>query len=79
MIDELSDDQLRDKALDVLTEHLGPSRTFRFLSWLRSAPRDYQAWRDAHFRGFSVDDLVAQMRALEATQQVAPPVHPDRP
>ena len=42
MLDELTDDQLRDKALDVLTERLGPTQTFRFLSWLRSKPRDYQ-------------------------------------
>ena len=77
MLDELTDDQLRDKALDVLTERLGPTQTFRFLSWLRSKPRDYQTWRDAHFRGVSVDDLIAQMRELDARQRVAPPVHPD--
>jgi len=77
MIDELTDDQLRDKALDVLTEHLGPTRTFRFLSWLRSKPRDYQTWREARFRGFSVDDLIARMHELEAGQRVAPPVPPD--
>ena len=68
MINELTDDQLRDKALDVLTKHLGPTQTFRFLSWLRSKPRDYQAWRDAHFQGASLDDLMAQMREVEARQ-----------
>lgn len=77
MLDELTDDQLRDKALDVLTERLGPTQTFRFLSWLRSKPRDYQTWRDAHFRGASADDLIAQMRELEARQRVAPPVNAD--
>jgi hypothetical protein len=77
MLDELTDDQLRDKALEVLTERLGPTQTFRFLSWLRSKPRDYQTWREAHFRGASVDDLIAQMRESEARQGVAPPVQPD--
>jgi hypothetical protein len=66
MVSNLTDDELRDKALDILTAHLGPSQTIRFLSWLRSKPRDYQAWRDVHFRGFSVDDLIEQMRAIEA-------------
>jgi hypothetical protein len=69
MIDELSDEELRDQALQVLTSHLGPTRTVRFLSWLRRKPRDYQTWRDAHFDGIALDDLIAQMRAVEARQQ----------
>jgi len=73
MLDELTDDQLRDKALDALTERLGPTQTFRFLSWLRGKPRDYQAWRDTHFQGVSVDDLIAQVRELEARQRPMPP------
>lgn len=68
MISELTDELLRDKALEVLTVHLGPSQTFRFLSWLRSKPRDYQAWRHAHFQGFTADQLIAQMREIEAGQ-----------
>lgn len=66
MTDEMTDEQLRDKALEVLTKHLGPTRTVRFLSWLRRKPRDYQTWRDAHFSGIGVDDLIAQMREVEA-------------
>jgi hypothetical protein len=66
---QLSDDQLRDKALDVLTEHLGPTQTIRFLSWLRSKPRDYQTWRYAHFKDLDVDELIAQMREMESRQQ----------
>ena len=66
MVRQLTDDELRDRALELLTENLGPSQTIRFLSWLRQSPRDYQAWRDAHFQGFTADDLIAQMRAIEA-------------
>lgn len=66
MIDEISDDQLRNLALDALTERLGPARTLRFLSWLRNKPRDYQTWRDTHFGGMTADDLIARMRAEEA-------------
>ena len=62
----LSDEQLRDKALDVLTKNLGPTQTIRFLSWLRNQPRDYQVWRDAHFGDLTVDDLMAKMRQVEA-------------
>jgi hypothetical protein len=69
MVREPTDDELRDKALDVLNEHLGLSQTIRFLAWLRRAPRDYQTWRDAHFRGFTADDLIEQMRAVERNAQ----------
>lgn len=72
MIEELSDDQLREKALGVLTEHLGGAQTFRFLSWLRSQPRDYQTWRDAHFKGVGVDDLIARMREAEHPKRTEP-------
>jgi hypothetical protein len=71
MTSKLTDEQLRDKALDVLTTHLGPSQAMRFLSWLRTKPRDYQTWRDAHFRGFTVDDLISQMRAIDADRHAA--------
>ncbi len=65
MLSEMTDEELRDKALQVLTEHLGPTHTIRFLSWLRNKPRDYPTWRDAHFRGFSANDLIESMRMIE--------------
>jgi len=68
MVKRLTDDELRDKAVEVLTEHLGAASTLRFLSWLRSAPRDYQAWRDAHFKDASIDQLLEQMRDVERRQ-----------
>ncbi len=68
MNDRLTDDQLREKALDVLTRHLGLAQTLRFLSWLRSNPGDYQSWRDGRFGDLTADSLIAQMRALEARQ-----------
>ncbi|HWL92597.1 MAG TPA: hypothetical protein VNT79_03610 [Phycisphaerae bacterium] len=66
MNSDLSDEELRVNALDILNKHLGPAKTIRFLSWLRSTPRSYQAWRDAHFRGFTANDLIERMRAIEA-------------
>lgn len=78
MLDELTDDQLRDKALDALTERLGPTQTFRFLSWLRNKPRDYQAWRDARFQGISADELIGQMRELEARRRADAAAQPGR-
>lgn len=71
MHSDLTDDQLREKALAVLNEHLGTAQTVRFLSWLRSSGRDYQAWRDAHFNGVSVDELVTQIRQSQANQPSA--------
>lgn len=73
MPESLTDDQLRDQAIQVLNEHLGPVDTMRFLSWLRAGPRDYQAWRNAHFAGFNVDDLIARMRELDAGAGAGPP------
>ena len=66
MLSQMTDEELRDRALEVLTQHLGTTQTIRFLSWLRNKPRDYQTWRDAHFRGFSADELIERMRILEA-------------
>lgn len=61
MVRQRTDDERRDRALEVLIETLGPSQTLRFLSWLRNKPRDYQVWRDAHFHGFTADELITQM------------------
>ncbi len=66
MLSEMTDEELRDRALEVLTQHLGATQTIRFLSWLRNKPRDYQTWRDAHFRGFSADELIERLRMIEA-------------
>lgn len=71
MIRPLTDEELRDEALEVLTRHLGPAQTLRFLSWMRSKPRDYQAWRDEHFRGVGVDELLALMEQLESGHRSA--------
>lgn len=68
MVQRLSDDELRDKALEFLTQHLGPASTIRFLSWLRNAPRDYQAWRTSKFQDVSLDQLLEQMREVERRQ-----------
>ena len=68
MTNPLTDDELRDKALDVLTEHLGASQTIRFLSWLRNQPRDYQAWRGAHFRDLTAEDLIQRLREVDCTE-----------
>jgi hypothetical protein len=69
---KLNDDELRDEALDVLCRHLGAGQTLRFLSWLRSRPRDYAAWRDAHFDAFTADDLIRAMREIENNSQARP-------
>lgn len=61
-----SDEQLSRMALEVLNAHLGPARTMRFLSLLRSSPRDYQAWRDAEFGNLTAEELIRQMRDVEA-------------
>lgn len=70
---DLSDDQLRDKALEVLTTNLGPFQTYRFLSWMRTHPRDYQSWRDSHFGGMGTDELLRRMREVDARHHAGNP------
>lgn len=61
----LTEDELRHTALSVLEKGLGPLETLRFLALLRREPFDYQAWRDKHFAGLSVEELFRQMQELE--------------
>lgn len=63
MRNRLSDVDLRRKAWDVLAERLGPVEALRFLSLTRTQPRDYQAWREAHFQGQGAADLLKRIQA----------------
>lgn len=61
MVNRLTYAELCERAWEVLRERLGPVNTLRFLSLARAQPRDYQAWRDAHFRDAH---LVAMIRQI---------------
>jgi hypothetical protein len=67
MNEVLSEEELRRKAWEALKERLGVANAMRFLSLVHNPSRDYQAWRDAHFKDLTTEALVEQMQAVERT------------
>lgn len=58
MAEALADDALRAKGLAALEASLGPVETLRFLALLSHPPFDYQSWRDKHFEGMSLEEIL---------------------
>jgi len=65
VVRRLTDRELCQKALEVLRERLGPVDALRFLSLTRTPNRDYQRWRDEHFRDLRVDELLKQLAEMQ--------------
>lgn len=65
----LTDEQLKTKAWDLLGEHLGPVDAVRFLMLVREGPRDYQSWREDKFAGMSVAELARQIRSHDQSER----------
>lgn len=61
MIRQMDEVELRKRAWQALLDSLGPVEAMRFLSMMRSAPRDYQTWRDERFRDLTAQGLVEQL------------------
>ena len=60
MAEALENDTLQTRGLTVLEERLGPVQTLRFLALISREPFDYQAWRERHFAGMSLDQILAE-------------------
>lgn len=58
MAKQMTEEELRRKAVDVLTKSLGPVDSLRFLASVSRESFDYQSWRSQYFSQFSVDDLL---------------------
>lgn len=58
MAEALADETLRAKGMAVLEESLGPVEALRFLALLSREPFDYQSWRDKHFQGMSLVEIL---------------------
>ena len=65
MSEMLPTNQLCERALGALAKALGPAGAMRFLSILRNEPRDYQKWRDEHFKDLTVEALAERLQAAE--------------
>lgn len=45
-------------------ENLGPVEALRFLSLTSRQPFDYQCWRQQHFGGMSLTEILAQAQTM---------------
>lgn len=61
---QFADDALCEKGLEVLEHELGLVQALRFLSLISRQPFDYQRWRDQHFDGMSLAEILHQARSL---------------
>ena len=62
----MTEQELCTTAWDVLQERLCPAEGVRFLSSIRNPGRDYQTWRQEHFRDLTTDRLVEGMTRTES-------------
>ncbi|MBI4640443.1 MAG: hypothetical protein HY731_07095 [Candidatus Tectomicrobia bacterium] len=73
MTDRLEDDALYAKGLAVLEDHLGPVQALRFLALISRQPFDYQRWRQHHFAGMSLDEILTRAQAISTHSQEKEP------
>ena len=59
---KLSEHELRQQAIQVLAEKLGPVEALRFLALVSREPFDYQKWRKEYFSRYSLDELLGEAR-----------------
>jgi hypothetical protein len=64
----LADDVLCAKGLAVLEDQLGPVQALRFLALISCQPFDYQSWRQQHFEGMSLDEILTKVQATPQDQ-----------
>jgi hypothetical protein len=69
MTEPLADDALCAKELALLEDQLGPVETLRFLALLSRQPFDYQRWRQQHFAGMSLAEVLTQAQGASPQSQ----------
>ena len=62
MAKKLNEQELRQQAIKVLDEKLGPVEALRFLALVSREPFDYQKWRKKYFSRSGVDELLEEVR-----------------
>ena len=62
MAKKLSEHELRQQAIQVLADKLGPVEALRFLALVSREPFDYQKWRKEYFSHYNLDDLLGEVR-----------------
>jgi hypothetical protein len=64
----LADAVLCAKGLAVLEDQLGPVQALRFLALISRQPFDYPSWRQQHFEGMSLDEILTKVQATPQDQ-----------
>ena len=68
MAEFMTEQELRERAIRALEEHLGPVEALRFLGLVSREPFDYQAWRKRYFTHSTVEDLFHDIRESHTGQ-----------
>jgi hypothetical protein len=61
-----TDEKLRQQAVQVLTEKLGPVDALRFLASVSREPFNYQRWRKKYFAQYDIEKLLGEVRKHHA-------------
>ena len=61
-VKQLSEQELRQQAVRVLSGSLGPVDALRFLAIVSREPFDYQQCREKYFSHYGVDELLEEVR-----------------
>ncbi len=69
MSESLADDALCAKGLALLEDQLGPVQTLRFLALISCQPFEYQRWRQQHFSGMSLVQVLSQAQRMSTQAQ----------
>jgi hypothetical protein len=62
MAKQLTKQELRQQAVQALSDSLGPVDALRFLALVSREPFDYQHWRKEYFSHYSVDELLQEVQ-----------------
>jgi hypothetical protein len=68
MAKQLTVEELRQRAVQALSEKLGPVDALRFLALISHEPFDYQKWRREYFAGYDIDQLLQESQTQQATK-----------
>jgi hypothetical protein len=68
MAKQLTEEELRQQAVQALSEKLGPVDALRFLALISREPFDYQKWRRKYFSRYHIDKLMAEIRKHHASK-----------
>jgi hypothetical protein len=60
MAKQLTEQELRQQAVEALSDRLGPIDALRFLALISREPFDYQQWRREYFSRYSIDELLEE-------------------